>query len=67
MQYVIFIDILIFLGLKSFLAMDKWLKSSKKGHDADGNATKSPHARLSIDKQACNVQKNVMNLFFNLA
>ena len=37
--------------------MDKWLNLSKKGQDADDNATKSPQAGLSIDKQAFNVQK----------
>ena len=40
MQYAIYIHLLICLGLKSFLAMNKWLNLGKKGHDADDNATK---------------------------
>ena len=59
MQYLIFIHLLVFLGLKSFLAIDKWLNLSKKGHDADDNATKSSQAGLCIDKQASNMQKKV--------
>ena len=57
MQNAIFKHLLAFLGLKSLLAMDKRLNLSKKGHDADDNAAKSLQARLSIDKQASNVQK----------
>ena len=37
--------------------MDKWLNLSKKGHDADGNATKSPQEGLSIEKQAFYARK----------
>ena len=57
MQYVIFVHLLVFLGLKYFLAMDKWLNLSKKDYDPDGNTTKSPQAGLSFDKQASIVQK----------
>ena len=37
--------------------MDKWLNLSKKGHDADDSATKSPQAGLGFDKQASNMRK----------
>ena len=37
--------------------MDKWLYISKKGHDADSNATKSSKAELSIGKQTSNMRK----------
>ena len=57
MQCAIFKDLLVFLGLKFFLAWNKWLNLSKKDHDADDNATKSPQAGISIDKQASNVRK----------
>ena len=58
MQYVIFVHLLVFLGSKSFLVMDKWLNLiSKKGHDADDNATKSPQVGLRINKQAFYVRK----------
>ena len=57
MQYVIFEHLLVFLGLKSFLAMDKQLNLSERGHDADDNAAKSLQAGFSIDKQASNVRK----------
>ena len=48
------------------MAMDKWLNLSKIGHDVDDNATKSPQAGSSIDKQASNVRKKY-DVFFNLA
>ena len=37
-----FIHLFVFLGLESVLTVDKWLNLSKKGHDTDDNATKSP-------------------------
>ena len=47
---------MVFLGLKSFLVMNKWLNLiSKKGHDADDCATKFLQAGLGTDKQAFNV------------
>ena len=42
MQYVIFTHLLVFLGLNSFLAVNKCLNLSKKGNDSDDKATKSP-------------------------
>ena len=57
MQHVIFEHLLVFSGLKSFLDKNKWLNLSKKGHDANNNATKPPQARLNIDKQASNKRK----------
>ena len=57
MQYVIYIHLLVFLGLKSFLAMNKWLSLGKKCHNVDDNPAKSPQAELSIDKQASNMRK----------
>ena len=61
-----FIHLLVFLGLKSFLAVDKWLNSSKKGHHTVNNTTKSPQYLLTNRHLMCE-KENMMSLFFNLA
>ena len=57
MQCAIFMHLLVFLGLKSFLAMNKWLNLSKDGHDADDDSAKSLQAGINMNKQACDVRK----------
>ena len=67
MQYVIFIHLLVFLGLKFFLAVNKWLNLSKKGHDAYDKATKSPQNLVLTNRHLMCKKENMMSLFFDLA
>ena len=57
MQYVISIHLLVFLGLKFLLVVNKRMNFTKKVHDTDDNAAQFPQAELSIDKQASNARK----------
>ena len=54
---MLFLYIYWILESKYFLAMDKWLNLNKNDNDADDNATNSPKAGKSIEKQAYNVRK----------
>ena len=67
MQYAIFIHLLVILGLKSFLAVIKWLNLSKKGHDPDDKATKSPQYLVLTNRHLMYEKENMMSPFFNLA
>ena len=66
MQYVLFLHLLVFLGLKSFLAVNKWLNLSEKGHNADDKATKSPQYLVMTNRHLMCEKENMMSLFLNL-
>ena len=70
MQYVISIHLLVFLGLKFLLVVNKRMNFTKKVHDTDDNAAQFPQAELSTvltNRHLMCEKENMMSLFFNLA